>query len=576
MYAHLLATAVPVWHDVVMRRAIFCLLLAGGFDIALLWSLAVDTALLSPATRRVYFEADENGLAVVLDRATAGYVSEIGLDARGDVEVPAGRTIAIAIEPGTHLVVRTGAADLAPYFAVGEQRPVAEPGAEAAPGGRPALVTGAQVLATPDGARLAVHPWDASRAWTVDREWLRQLRDACGGAAAGAASLRFRADVVAIELGTCATEMPLQITTGSPVLLVVAAMNQATIAAPVGGWPRQRAANRPLLLLIAARVLTLMLAIGGAPTVIAGATLAAIGLAWPTPAILVWWLTLPVAFAAGAGAAVPAMAPRLARWALPAAAAAFLLQACAAIAAIVWLDFGTFGNQRIDRAGDEACAVVGYSTVRGDSLRSGAPGLVERLDSECSPCRGQTSRFSREAQTLRWVREVACAANFPDHSGGHLVFLGGGNDDLFYRPASAWQRVRDLIGMLGFALRPAAATDWESLTEQASRMVAASLGEQAEDIAAVAGCAERGGRQFWFAHDFLVWDLERGRPAARQHSFEHRRAAVLAAGGGFVDLLEVLRDRAGIAWMHDFIHPSGYAQRHIADALCRHLQRAAP
>jgi hypothetical protein len=215
--------------------------------------------------------------------------------------------------------------------------------------------------------------------------------------------------------------------------------------------------------------------------------------------------------------------------------------------------------------------MVGYSTVRGDSLRRGSDGFVERLNTSCTECRNRTSRFSREAQTLRWVREVVCSPSFAAPNGAEVVFLGGGNDDLFYRPTGLLQLLADFAGTLRFVARPIGAMDWETVFDQANERVVATLEEQADDIEATIACAKQGGRRFSFVHDFLIWDLDRGRTSTRQRTFERRRAAVLSAGGRFIDLLEEFRQTAGVAWLNDFIHPSAVGQRMIADLLCERL-----
>jgi hypothetical protein len=99
----------------------------------------------------------------------------------------------------------------------------------------------------------------------------------------------------------------------------------------------------------------------------------------------------------------------------------------------------------------------------------------------------------------------------------------------------------------------------------------ATLDDQAAEIDAIVGCASAGGRRFHFLHDFVIWDLDHGRAAVRQRTFERRRAAVLSAGGQFIDLLEEFRQSAGVAWLNDFIHPSAVGQQAIADLLCARL-----
>jgi hypothetical protein len=104
--------------------------------------------------------------------------------------------------------------------------------------------------------------------------------------------------------------------------------------------------------------------------------------------------------------------------------------------------------------------------------------------------------------------------------------------------------------------------------DQAAQRAVATLDDQAADIGSIAGCILHEKRRFWFVHDFLVWDLDRGRTEHRQSTFERRRLAVRQSGGEFIDLLDEFRDTAGVAWLNDFIHPSAVGQEKIAALLC--------
>ncbi len=542
--------------------AIGLLLLAAALDLGLLWPLLTEVSLAPGQTRRVYYEPLQGGAGLMLDERTDGYITELQIDGDHNLAVPAGRTIAMGLERDAVIALRTRAPSLAPYVVLGtEIRPDGGP----APGA--AVRVGNAVVMSARAGALEARPWDPSRPWTEDREWLRQLREQCGADTSGEASVRTDADGISVRIGSCAGKV--QLPPGpSPLLVVVAGPHAAIVSKSGTGWGQTSTIAWKLIAVALLRVALLGFAIGAGPTALASGALFAIAQFSRPAAIVSWAVTLPLALAAAAIRLVARRAPRRAGLAWAAGAAVLVLEVCGIVAAIAFLDVGTFGHERMTRAGDDACAVVGYSTVRGDSLRDGSVGVVERLNEACARCRNRTSRFSREAQTLRWVREVVCSPTFPAPAGGEITFLGGGNDDMFYRPAGLGQVLRVFAGTLRFAVQPIAATDWEFVFDQANQMVVPTLDEQATDIEAIAHCATAGRRRFVFMHDFLIWDLDHGRPPTRQLTFERRRAAVLAAGGEFIDLLEEFRQRAGIAWLNDFIHPSAFGQQMIADLLC--------
>ena len=547
--------------------------LALAFDLALLRPLLTSSALTRGEIERVYFEPDESGVEVLLDQQMAGYMTEVEVGDEGDLEIPSGRSIAVALRAGETNVVRTGAADLAPYVLLGVEERLPE-GGDRDPGNRAARFGAATMLAWQDGA-LVPRPWEATRAWAQERGWLRDLRARCGGSSAGAVALRATADGVAIRLGDCTVTVPLAgAAARPPLLLVVSGLHGAALSRAASGWRQETSVSRELVGVALLRLSLLCAAVGAAATAVSSATLFAAGLLLRPAAMLVWFAALPLGAIAAAVRLVRRTAPRRPALAWAGGGLVLVVEVAAAVAAVALLDVGTFGKERFTRQGDEGCSVVGYSTVRGDSLRAGSEGLVERLDRTCERCRDRTSRFSREAQTLRWVREVVCAPSFPAPAGGEVVFFGGGNDDVFYRPGRLLRVLGVLLNLLRYAVQPVGAMDWETAFARANEMAVATIDEQQADIAAAIGCARAGGRRFWFVHDFLLWDLGRGRTPVREQTFAARRAAVAQAGGEFIDLYAELGDSAGLAWFNDWIHPSAYGQRQISDRLCARMEAA--
>jgi hypothetical protein len=230
-------------------------------------------------------------------------------------------------------------------------------------------------------------------------------------------------------------------------------------------------------------------------------------------------------------------------------------------------------QERITRQGDDGCTLVGYSTVRGDALRQDTPGVVDMLGQSCDICQGRTSRYSKEAQTLEWVQETICSPSFPTPPGGRVVFLGGANDDLFYRPPGAL--VARLLGMLRYATDVKPAQAWQEAVRMSNRQALETIDRQIANIRNAIECSKSRGSELFFFHDFLIWDLDAGRPPDRQATFEHRRDAVQYAGGSFVDLLQEFAATAGVSWFNDFVHPSAFGQRQIAENICKSIAHAA-
>src|SRR5262245_52311722 len=98
------------------------LLASAALVVSLLGPLLTTSSLLPGQTLRVYFEPGAHeDVAVAVGPTQFGYMTEIGVDAHGDLQIPDGRTIAIALPPAGRLSVRTAALDLAPYVVLATQ-----------------------------------------------------------------------------------------------------------------------------------------------------------------------------------------------------------------------------------------------------------------------------------------------------------------------------------------------------------------------------------------------------------------------------------------------------------------------
>jgi hypothetical protein len=530
-------------------------------DFTLLAPVLVRTSVTPGQVRRAYFEPGPEAPELLLDEDQSGYISEIEVGAAGDLLVPSGRTIAVPLPMGTELSVQTLAADLAPYLVLGSENPVDDSDGVTRLGDALALRS--------DAGRITTGRWNSGRSWSDDRHWLRQLAADCQLTEQASATLRRTADGIAIRMGGCSGTAHVEpVSINVPLLVVVSGPYSAKVKRASGKWQQSHQVRWPLVGIALLRLLVLIAAVGIGPAVAGTATLLATSFSWHEASLLAWVLSTPLAVVALCVVLARRLWPLSSRAMWIAAGSSVLLQGLAFYLGMAELDVGSFGRPRIDLNGDSRCAVVGYSTVRGDALRAGSAGIVERLNQECAACRGNTSRFSREAQTLRWVREVVCSGSFPPATSGVTQFVGGGNDDVFYRGTRSSERLSGFLGFLKYAVQPVSATAWEEAFYQTSERILSTLDDQARDIEAIARCSTAAGRQLRFAHDFLIWDLERGRHPSRRTTLARRRQAVLAGGGEFIDLHEVFGKSAGVSWFNDFIHPSAAGHAEIARYLC--------
>jgi hypothetical protein len=221
---------------------------------------------------------------------------------------------------------------------------------------------------------------------------------------------------------------------------------------------------------------------------------------------------------------------------------------------------------RVERA-QNVCELIGYSTVAGDTLRDGTVGVWAYLDGPCAACSGATARYAKEGQTIDWVRDTACAPSFAPQPGGAVVFLGGGNDDFFWRESAARQAFH-FLGLLYYAYQRPDEQTWQDFLRETAEGSSLMIEAQTAAVRELAQCVRARRQRLLFAHDFLVWDLEAGRSPPRRAMLEQRRGAVETSGGVFVDLLEALGPRAGVSWFNDFIHPSAVGHLRIGEFLC--------
>jgi hypothetical protein len=515
--------------------------------------------------RRGYFErfSDEVGLA--LDTAVRPEMIPTFQMARdGALGIPPGMVAVLPLGTGTRYESRSNSS-CTPYVVFGHEAPVTAVanGPPVSPG--EARLVGARTLALSDG-RLALVEWDPVRPWREDSARLCALRDACVPAGEGTAlELAATDDRLEIRLGSCSLAEPRAFRRESPPLVGALAGADWLTVARRPGWETERQVVWPLLAGIAVKVTATWWGAGITSAAAVSLALAGAAVWMPVPATLVW----PVTVLFGVAAALLRLSVRGLRR-IPRRARVPVVVVAATLAAGL---FASRANQADpfppivhihgEPARADRCAVLGYSTVKGEGLRHESGGIRSFLDEDCGGCRQTTAGLFAGGETLAWVRDAFCGSEPAFGARGLVTFLGGTNDDFF-------------TGMLSIArLFIVSGRGSELWRDSVTAAAAASRGRlevQTSAIASLGRCIQSRGAQFLFLHDFLATDLLGGRDQDRAAMLAARRAAVETAGGTFVDLFEVLGAEAGVAWFNDYVHPSLLGHERIAELACHHLR----
>lgn len=507
--------------------------------------------------RRGYFEPFADGVGLAIDTALRPLFPNYLITGDGALAVPPGASAVAALSDRVRYELRREP-PLAPYVVVGVEAPM--PPGEIHPQVLPdeARLAAARTLVLEQG-RLALAPWDPNRPWREDAARLRALRSAC---AADDAPLRIEvADGrLSVRYGRCALDERASDPPGPPLLAALAGVDWVTIARQPP-WAIERWVVWPVLAAVVVRVAATWWGVGLAFTASASALLALGSLLAPIQATLTWPLVLAIGLLASAARAAWLLLRRLpAGWRIPAAAAALVLVGVALAHRAAQPDEPpTIMRVGPDRVQHEPCALVGYSTVQGASLRRGRGGIRYVLDRDCAACRDRTAALAAGGETLAWLERVFGLA--PDGFGrdGTVVFLGGANDDFFSGMFSLARLF--IVGEQG--IEP-----WRHSQAPAAAASLARIDTQAQHLDGLIAAARARQAQFVFLHDFLISDLTGGREPDRAAMLARRRAVVEAAGGRFVDLLDAFGAAAGIAWFNDYVHPSEVFHARIGALAC--------
>ena len=516
--------------------------------------------------RRGYFErfGQEVGLAVA-DATRTNTIPTFVLTDDGELAIPPGMTAIGQLESDVSFVV--GSSLAAPYIVIGQEAPLPPAHQPLDDGVR--LVDG-RTLSFESG-RLILAPWDATRPWREDKARLVALRDGCGEDGRATATVRMVGNRLEARLGRCSVSEVLAPADNRAPLLAAIAGPEWMTETRRPSWVGTHGFVGPIVAAVVVKSAAMWWSLGA---IAAAATAAVMGLGsvWmAAAAVLTWPLMLIVALIASVLRLVVAGLRRVPRRMRPVAVAA-VVAAVAAMVALSWphetisapISFAP------THRGGEACAVVGYSTVKGEGLRGELGGLRQVLDVNCPPCRDDTAGMYAGGETVTWAREAYCSSRMSFGADGALIFLGGVNDDFFNAGTLSVPR-----------LVVAAQQGSEAWHHNVQAAASGSLGHieaQRAALVELMHCAHARGARFLFLHDFLVSDLNSGRGPERSEMLRRRREVVVDGSGTFVDMLQTFAAEAGVSWFNDYVHLSVPAHERVASFACDWLrsQRGLP
>lgn len=534
-------------------------------DLFVLRTTWTGRQILEGQFRRGYFERFDGKVSLAVDDVIRPIFPSCVLMPSGELAVPPGMSAVVPLEPGADYDVATDQA-LAPYVVLAAEAPVEPVAKDGRLRSGEARLTDGRTLVLRDGS-LAWAVWDASRPWSEDVARLSALRAACGDVdeSTMALTVTVSTDDIQLNLGRCSLVEPRPARLGDPPLQLAALAGPDWITLTRRpGWRAERWVMWPVVAIVAAKVLVTWWGAGLVAAAALSVTLAGMAVVMPVPATLTWPLTLLIGVAAAVVRAVFVARRRLpSRWRLPVA----LAVAASIVAAVVMKPdeprlFPPIIRSDESRQTPDACAMVGYSTAGGAGLRGGHGGASVYLDENCEACLDRTGSLTAGGETLEWARDAYCASESGFGAGGHLIFFGGANDDFLWGLTSMARLF--IVGEQG--IEP-----WRQSQAPAAAASLAWIDEQTAALDGLMQCARSRQAEFLFLHDFLVTDMVADRDEDRVTMLMRRRAAVEAAGGRFVDLLDVFGPVAGIAWFNDYVHPSSVAHERIGELACRSI-----
>ncbi|MEO8604267.1 MAG: hypothetical protein ABI629_16950 [bacterium] len=512
-----------------------------------------------------YFEEPGGVASLVFDDAQHTSVQpDVGLDAGGGLSLPPGRSIVLPLRDGVEYRVQVEDREWAPYCVVGSAAALADAG-----GGRAAfrLMQGRTPTGR-DGA-LTLAPWTVVRAWRDEQRSLQALRNACAPDTPGAGLIaRQRDGHVELEYGACTAR--LDATDG--VLAVLAGPSWTSVDVSAA-WRTQPSVRAGALLTVAGvallRFATTATVVGAAAAMGLAALTLGLAAVSPSAGLTAFALLLLIGCAA-AGARLLRGADGV-RSVRRLGLGYLLILLPVGLAALPFVPASWLARE--PAAAPARCLLLGYSSVRGDSLRqdqsrgdwAARGGMWEALQ-RSRACAGSLARQARAAGRFSWVRDAVCDAAPSVLPGGKAIFFGGSNDDFLWARLRAG-RVAQMVRLARYAYARPSVAQWQQLAAAAEVDSLAALPEQERALREAVGCLHAQEARFDYFHDFVAWDLAAPRSDARQQMLTARAAAVRAAGGRFVDVYAELAPEVGVWWFNDYIHPSAIAHRRLGEVL---------
>ncbi len=208
---------------------------------------------------------------------------------------------------------------------------------------------------------------------------------------------------------------------------------------------------------------------------------------------------------------------------------------------------------------------LGYSTVNGAALHRGAyahKAWDAILAAQCGTPQTVYARHALDGGNTCLLGNAWATLSLSLPALKHRVFTGGFNDDLVPPPLHPGALVSLLAGTVpSQQAYPQPMAAWE---------VVARANLQPDRVASSVACAgalARAGAPLVHVQDVSSFDLGIPRRFGREAWVKHRKAAVEAAGGTYVDMRTLIPGESPV-YFNDYVHPSEVGYVVMARALC--------
>ena len=506
-----------------------------------------------------YFEPGSDGPRLVTEGFDARDVDDdMALASDTRLWVSPGKSLVLPIAADCDFTVTTSSEGRAPYLVFGALDPL-DPASSG--GGNPAQILSRARRLDFKAEGLSLAAWDATLSWGTDGEWLRELATSCASERSPVRVSTLNG-ILRVAYGECRLELPLDAESISVLALLPGPA--ALLVEKPAMWKTHYVAAFGVLAIImglACAAVASLFAGLGAWLCVGFSIVPVLLIAWSLLAGVLAWLAtalVGVLFACAQLVRFVWTSKRSMR-------VGIVLALAGGVVVLVrfHLDHPS-PRVRMTASGDRSNAparplpavLLGYSAVAGGRLRSDRGRLLDHLTRLAHADVDPLSQRAFPAQTFSRIEQCVCHELDDAPAGSLLLFFGGTNDDWYSGiEMSSWPSLWMTIGRLQFL---SDSHRWERSAETfdaAAQSSQAVLSVQEGVIRATVDCARARDHQFIFFHDFLVSDLESALSPDRRRMRKARKDAVIAAGGEFVDLFDVLHNAAGVSWFNDIIHP---------------------